>query len=36
MINREEVLIWFGGLDGFINDHKVVLDDLEMDRHLKL
>jgi putative transposase len=36
MINREEVLIWFGGLDGFINDHKVVLDDLEMDRHFKL
>jgi len=23
MLNRQEVLEWFGGLDGFINDHKI-------------
>jgi hypothetical protein len=35
-LNRQEVLDWFGGLDGFINDHKIMLDDLEMDKHFKL
>ncbi len=31
MINREEVLEWFGGLDGFVNDHKLIIDDLGID-----
>ena len=36
ILNRHEVLEWFGGLDGFIDDHKIMLDDLEMDKHFKL
>jgi hypothetical protein len=30
MINRGEVLSWFGGLDGFIEDHKLIVGELEI------
>ena len=34
-VQRDEVTEWFGGLKGFIEDHKRMLDKVEMDRLLK-
>jgi putative transposase len=36
IINKQEVLDWFGGIDSFIDHHKMLVDELEIDRHLKL
>jgi putative transposase len=36
MINREEVLEWFGGLNGFITDHLAVLEYKEIEKRLKI
>jgi len=31
LINKQAVLDWFGGLDGFIDDHKIVIEDLKIE-----
>jgi hypothetical protein len=36
LINKQDVLDWFGGLDGFINDHKMPVEDLGIESYLKL
>ena len=36
VLKRAEVLQWFGGLEGFITDHNAIVDEAELDRHLKL
>jgi len=36
MLNKQEVLGWFGGLTGFINDHKLIMDKIELNNYLKL
>ncbi|HEY2583987.1 MAG TPA: transposase [Mucilaginibacter sp.] len=36
MLNKQEVLEWFGGLDSFINHHKMALDEMEINKRLKL
>ncbi len=36
MLNKKEVLEWFGGLDSFIDHHKISLDDREINKRLKL
>jgi putative transposase len=36
MLNRSEVLDWFGGLDSFINHHTAALDKTEINKRLKL
>jgi putative transposase len=36
IIQRSEVLSWFGGLDGFINDHQIPVDEFEINKRLKL
>jgi putative transposase len=35
-LNKQEVLDWFGGLDGFINHHKIMMDEQGINKHLKL
>jgi putative transposase len=35
-LNKKEVLEWFGGLDSFVNSHKISLDEREMNKRLKL
>jgi hypothetical protein len=35
-LNKQEVLDWFGGLDTFINHHKIMMDEQEIIKHLKL
>jgi len=34
-LNREEVLEWFGGLNGFIADHKIEMDKQKISKFLK-
>jgi putative transposase len=36
LISKQGVLDWFGGLDGFVNDHKMSVEDLEMEKYLKI
>ena len=36
MLNREEVLEWFGGIDSFIEHHKTSLDFVELNKRLKI
>ena len=36
MLDRNEVLQWFGGLDGFIIDHQAALEYKEIEKLLKL
>jgi|SRR6185437_10631467 len=36
MLNRQEVLDWFGGLNSFIDHHKVALDEVQINKCLKL
>jgi putative transposase len=36
ILNRQEVLEWFGGLDGFIADHLAVLEYREIEKRLKV
>jgi putative transposase len=36
MLNKQEVLDWFGGLEGFVDDHKMALNEREMNNLLKL
>jgi putative transposase len=36
ILNKEEVLEWFGGLDSFIDHHKISLDEHEINKRLKL
>jgi putative transposase len=36
MLNRQEVLEWFGGLDSFMEHHKISLDEKEINKRLKL
>jgi len=31
LIKKQAVLDWFGGLDGFIDDHKIVVEDLKIE-----
>ena len=35
-LNKQEVLNWFGGLDDFINHHKIIMDEQEINKNLKL
>jgi hypothetical protein len=32
VLNKQEVLEWFGGLEAFIQHHKIMLEDKEMNR----
>jgi len=36
MLNKQEVLEWFGGLNSFIDHHKMLVDELEINLRLKL
>ena len=36
MLNKKEVLDWFGGLEGFIQHHKIALAETEINKMLKL
>ncbi|HVV53735.1 MAG TPA: transposase [Mucilaginibacter sp.] len=36
MLNKQEVLEWFGGLDSFIEHHKMSSDEREINKRLKL
>ena len=36
MIKREDVIDWFGGLPGFIEDHKILIEDDEIEKRMKL
>jgi hypothetical protein len=36
MLKKQEVLEWFGGLNGFIDDHRTSLDEREINKRLKL
>jgi putative transposase len=36
MLNKKEVLDWFGGLDSFIDHHKIALAETEINKMLKL
>ena|ERR1700733_2116027 len=36
IIKREDVIDWFGGLEGFVEDHKIIIEDIELDKRLKL
>ena len=36
LVNKHDVLDWFGGLDGFINDHKIPADNLEMKKYFEI
>ncbi|HEX4373104.1 MAG TPA: transposase [Puia sp.] len=36
VINKQEVLEWFGALDSFIDHHKISLDEREINKRLKL
>ncbi|MDN3547086.1 transposase [Mucilaginibacter aquaedulcis] len=36
LLNKQEVLDWFGGLNSFIDSHKIIQDANEISRHLKL
>ncbi|WP_254060924.1 hypothetical protein [Mucilaginibacter sp. L196] len=33
ILNKQEVIDWFGGLDQFINHHKIMLDDKQLNKH---
>ena len=36
MLNKEEALEWFGGLEGFIDHHKIALNEKEINKYLKI
>jgi len=36
MITRNEVLEWFGGLDSFIEHHKIMMNEAEINKQLNL
>jgi hypothetical protein len=36
MLKKNDVLEWFGGLDGFIEDHKLALDEAKIIKDLKI
>jgi hypothetical protein len=36
MLNKKEVLEWFGGLEGFIEDHKVLLNESTINKKLNI
>ncbi|MEN0056518.1 MAG: transposase [Mucilaginibacter sp.] len=36
LINRQEVLDWFEGLDSFIENHKIIKDELEINQLLNI
>jgi hypothetical protein len=36
IINKKDVLEWFGGLTAFIDYHKLALDETIINKHLKL
>jgi putative transposase len=36
IIKREDVIDWFGGLNGFIEDHKILIEDDEIEKRIKL
>jgi len=36
ILNRKEVLDWFGGLESFIDHHKTMMDELLVRKHLKI
>jgi len=36
LISKQEVLDWFGGLEGFVEDHQINVEDLEIEKYLKL
>ncbi len=36
LINKQGVLDWFGGLDGFIDDHKIPAEEREIEKYLKI
>jgi len=35
MIKKDDVLAWFGGLDGFIIDHKAMVADLPANHEIR-
>jgi len=35
MIKKDEVLVWFGGLDGFITDHKAMVAELSVNHEIR-
>ncbi len=36
LLNKQEVLEWFGGIDGFLFCHKAFLDEKEIEKGLKI
>jgi putative transposase len=36
LLNKQEVLDWFGGVDSFVDNHKTIMDDQEINKLLKL
>jgi putative transposase len=35
-LNKQEVLDWFGGLESFINHHKMLVDEFKVNQKLNL
>jgi len=35
-LNKQEVLDWFGGLEAFINHHKIMMDEALINTQLNL
>jgi len=36
ILNRQEVLEWFGGLESFVDHHKMALNEIEISKFLKV
>ena len=36
MLNRQEVLEWFGGIEAIIDYHKINLNERQLNTHLKI
>jgi hypothetical protein len=36
MLNKQEVLEWFGGLGSFMDHHKIAMNETEINRRLRL
>jgi putative transposase len=36
ILNRQEVLEWFGGLDAFVDHHKINLNERQLNKYLKI
>jgi hypothetical protein len=36
LLNKQEVLDWFEGVDSFVDNHKMIINDQEINKLLKL